>query len=218
MADQQSPPPPHPQRHPPDTQPQPHPFDGRVLIWLLMLFVAYYLVSNGSQSQAQSLEYTEFKQAVLDNRVARVTFEGDKIEGVYVSGQQEKTFTTVLPSVPDEELLPLLEEQNVTVAAKSTQDPPWFHLLVAIAPWLLIIAFFIYASRMLQQRMGGGKDGFMGFGKSKARLFESKDNDVGYDDVAGVEGAKQDLQEIVDFLSDPEKFRKLGAKIPHGIL
>ncbi|MCW8196610.1 ATP-dependent zinc metalloprotease FtsH [Proteobacteria bacterium 005FR1] len=204
---------------PQGTPPPPRPFDGHVLMWLFTVFAVYYLVSTMAQPGVEPIPYTDFKRAVVEDRVATVTFEGDQIRGVYRSpADGTETFTTVLPSVQDDELLYLLEQHDVAVKARSSQQPRLLQVLLAVLPWLLIIAFFIYMSRTLQQRMGGGRDGFFSFSKSKARLFESTDHDISFEDVAGAEGAKQDLQEIVDFLSDPERFRKLGAKMPHGIL
>lgn len=206
---------------PPEGSPPPRPFDGHVLMWLFTMFAVYYLFSTLVQTPSEPIAYTEFKRAVIENRVASVTFEGDQLRGTYndaVQGQ-DSSFTTVVPSVPDDDLLPLLEDHEVTITARSAQQPQWLQVLLSIVPWLLILAFFIYSSRILQQRMGGGGGGgFLGFSKSKARLFESTDNDVSYDEVAGAEGAKQDLEEIIEFLRDPERFRKLGAKMPRGIL
>lgn len=198
----------------------PHPFDRRSLTWLVVLFMLYYVFISFNQGRPLELAYTDFKQAVRENTVARVVFEGDKIRGEFEDkGQNEEIlFSTVMPAVNDEQLLPLLQEHDVVVAAKSTQDPQWFHVLLSVLPWLLIIAFFIYSSRVMQQRMGGGKDGILGFAKSKARLFESKTTDVTFAEVAGAEGAKQELQELVDFLRDPQQFYRFGAKMPHGIL
>lgn len=215
MAEQRLP----PQQSQPPTK-APHPFDSRAVLWLVIVFVAYYIFFSLSQGRPEPIPYTEFKQAVRDERVARVTFNGDQIQGVFSDAPEgeDNTFVTVMPSVGDEALLPLLQEQGITVAARSTQGSQWFHVFIAVLPWLLIIAFFVYASRILQQRMGNTKEGFLGFSKSKARLFESNGNFVGYNDIAGAEDAKQDLQEVVLFLKDPEKFLKLGAKIPHGVL
>lgn len=209
----------------PTKEPLPRPFDSHVLMWLFVMFAIYYLLANISQTRPQQLTYTEFKQAIVKRDVAFVSFKGDQIHGTF-SESHAKTiedgnskFITIIPGVPDPDLLFLLEENEVSISAKSLQDPQWFQVLISFIPWLLILAFFIYSSRMLQQRMGGGgKDGLFSFSKSKARLFESKDNEIGYADVAGLEGAKQDLQEIIEFLKSPEKFRKLGAKIPRGIL
>jgi cell division protease FtsH len=189
-------------------------------MWLFALFVVYYFITTLNQPRPEAISYSDFKQAVLDNRVESVTFKSDEIRGQYsgVATSDGEGFVTVYPQIGDEELLPLLEEKGVAITAKSQSEPQWLQILLGMLPWLLILAFFIYSSRMLQQRMGGGRDGFFGFSKSRARLFESNDNQLGYVDVAGVDSAKQDLQEIIDFLKDPEEFRKLGAKMPRGIL
>lgn len=202
-------------------QKTPHPFDAHTLMWILMIFAAYSIFSGFFGSKTPELSYTEFKKAATSNQVASVYFKGDQIYGTYIGATTDKSkaFHTVIPPTLDTELLPLLEKNNINISAKSSADPQWLSILLGIVPWLLIIAFFIYSSRMLQQRMGGGgKEGFMGFSKSKAKLFEAKDNVIGYNDVAGVEGAKQDLQEIIDYLKNPDEFKKLGAKMPRGIL
>lgn len=209
-------------------------FDRHTFIWLLLLFSIYYLYSGLSQPRIEIIPYSQFKQLLLADDVASVSIKGDQIQGQRRSGRvstigsspdnTSKTnnkleFKTVLPNIPDNDLLPLLLQHKVVINALSETEPRWVQVLIAIVPWLLIFAFFLYSSRILQQRMGGGgKDGWFGFSQSRARLFESKDNDVGYDDVAGVESAKQDLQEIIDFLKNPTQFRKLGAKMPRGIL
>src|SRR5690606_21109554 len=137
----------------------PRAFDGRMLMWLFLLFALYYFFSVAAEPQGEPIPYTEFKQAVVENRVARVTFEGDQIKGVYrgEGEQPAQSFTTVLPSVGDDELLPLLESKGVGISARSAEEPRWFQVLLSVLPWLLIIAFFIYASRTLQQRMSGGR-------------------------------------------------------------
>jgi len=201
-------------------QKPPRPFDGHVLMWLLSGFVIYYFITDLNQSKPELIPYSQFKQEIAVNKVEKVTFKNDEITGIYkgATGKNAATFKTIMPAVPDAELLPALQENNIIVVALSQSEPRWLQLLLGVLPWLLILAFFIYSSRMLQQRMGGGRDGFLGFSKSKARLYESTENQIGYDDVAGVEGAKQDLQEIIDFLKHPEQFRQLGAKMPRGIL
>ena len=209
-----------PSPEPPPSARSPNPFDGHVLMWLFALFALYYFFTTLNQPKPETISYTEFKRAIIENRIETVTFKADEIRGQYraVTDGKQKDFVTVYPQIGDEELLGLLEDAGVAITAKSQSEPQWLQILLGMLPWLLILAFFIYSSRMLQQRMGGGRDGFFGFSKSKARLFENKDNQLGYDDVAGVDGAKQDLREIIDFLKDPDEFRKLGAKMPRGIL
>lgn len=114
-------------------------------------------------------------------------------------------FTTLKPDIADPGLLPLLERNDVVINVKS-QELPWFwSFIINLLPWILIFGFFVYSSKKLQERMGG-KGGFFGFSKSKAKLYEKSKSDVGYDDVAGLDNAKKELQEIVNYLKAPSKF------------
>ncbi|MFT6435003.1 MAG: cell division protease FtsH [Candidatus Azotimanducaceae bacterium] len=207
---------------PPNQKRLPGPFDGHVLMWLLWGFVVYYFFTDFNRSKPEVIPYSQFKHEISAKKIEQVIFKHDEITGTYsgtsTSGDGAETFKTIIPAVPDAELLPMLQSNDIIVVALSQAEPRWLQVLLGVLPWFLILAFFIYSSRMLQQRMGGGREGFMGFSKSNARLYEGDDNQVGYDDVAGVEGAKQDLQEIIDFLKHPEQFRQLGAKMPRGIL
>lgn len=201
------------------SQKTPHPFDAHTLMWLMVIFAAYSIFAGFFGAKTPEISYTEFKKAVTSNQVSSISFRGDQIYGIYSGGTENKpkTFHTVIPPASDTELLPLLEKNGIDISAKSSADPQWLSILIGFVPWLFILAFFVYSSRMLQQKLGG-KEGFMGFSKSNAKLFETKGNEIGYDDVAGVEGAKQDLQEIIDYLKNPEGFEKLGARMPRGIL
>jgi cell division protease FtsH len=202
-----------------DHKQTPAPFDAHTLFWMALVFAAYYLFFSLSQPARDAISYSDFKLALHQDRVAEVTFRGDQILGSYRAGLPgQQGFITVQPAMADEQLLPLLELRNVKVSAESAQQPLWLQLLLGVLPWLLMIGLFLYLSRLMQRRMGGGKDGMFGFARSRARLFEMTDNDISYDQVAGADSAKQDLQEIIDFLKDPERFRKLGARMPRGIL
>lgn len=209
-----------------DTQQQktpqrgPNPLDGHTFIWLALAFFLYYVIATVSQPSRESLSYSEFKQELTTNNIEAVTFRGDQILGSFRNPMDRlPRFSTVQPAVDDDQLLPLLEQNNVSISAESSQDPPWLRVLFAVLPWLLLIVFFLYFSRLMQRRMGGsGKDGMFGFARSGARLFEIDAEGIGFDEVAGVESAKQDLREIIDFLKEPERFRKLGAKMPKGVL
>tara|TARA_R110002072_G_scaffold284396_4_gene448653 strand:- start:118708 stop:120648 length:1941 start_codon:yes stop_codon:yes gene_type:complete len=218
-----------PQTSPPNKPPQgpqtpapqnaPGPFDANTFFWMALVFIAYYLFFSFSQPSRESINYSEFKQALVQDRVAEVTFRGDQILGSFRDGNTDTArFVTVQPAMGDDQLLTQLEQRDVIISAESAEQPVWVQLLLGILPWLLMIGLFLYFSRSLQRRMGNGRDGMFGFSRSKARLFEITDNAIGYDEVAGVDSAKQDLQEIIDFLKDPEKFRKLGAHMPRGIL
>lgn len=213
MADEQEP-------LQPKQKTKPHPFDGHTLMWIAWAFFVYYIFIDLNQTKSILIPYSQFKQEIAEKKVESVTFKLDEIHGKYLGTDAGKTnsFKTIIPAIPDADLLPLLENNKITVVALSQADPKWLQVLLGVLPWLLIMAFFIYSSRMLQNRMGGGRGGLFSFSKSNARLFEGSDNQLGYDDVAGVEGAKQDLQEIIDSLKQPEKFRSVGAKMPRGIL
>lgn len=199
---------------------KPHPFDGHTLMWIAWAFFVYCIFIDLNQTKSILIPYSQFKQEIAEKKVESVTFKLDEIHGKYLGTDAGKTnsFKTIIPAIPDADLLPLLENNKITAVALSQADPKWLQVLLGVLPWLLIMAFFIYSSRMLQNRMGGGRGGLFSFSKSNARLFEGSDNQLGYDDVAGVEGAKQDLQEIIDSLKQPEKFRSVGAKMPRGIL
>ena len=213
MADEQEP-------LQPKQKTKPHPFDGHTLMWIAWAFFVYYIFIDLNQTKSILIPYSQFKQEIAEKKVESVTFKLDEIHGKYLGTDAGKTnsFKTIIPAIPDADLLPLLENNKITAVALSQADPKWLQVLLGVLPWLLIMAFFIYSSRMLQNRMGGGRGGLFSFSKSNARLFEGSDNQLGYDDVAGVEGAKQDLQEIIDSLKQPEKFRSVGAKMPRGIL
>ncbi len=202
----------------------------RLLIWFLtvLLFSVFWL--DGSQNQGrQDLSYTAFKERVRAGDIATVTMQGQQITGTLhrpeagsdsVQARPSDRFSTTLPPVDDPDLMPLLEEQGVEVRARSLEGSWWSRLLIGLVPWLLIIGLFWYASTRMQDRMmgGGGAGGLFGFAKSRAKRFEKGQSRVTFDDVAGLENAKADLREISGYLRDPEHYRKLGAKIPRGIL
>jgi cell division protease FtsH len=208
----------------------------RYIVWILMLLaLSWYWFGVGHAPERQDLAYSEFKDRVREEEVASVVFKGQTILGEFhgairqepaapVRGRVQESavsvmFTTTLPPVDDPDLIPLLEKHRVEVRAEVEQISWWASALISLLPWLLIIGLFFYASRKMQERMlGGGPGEIFGFGKSKARRFRRGSMEIGFDDVAGLENAKRDLHEIIDFLKDPERFRKLGAKIPKGIL
>ena len=215
-----------------------------VLAWLMLLYLFGGLMSP--TPAAHTISYTEFKQAVKQGRIAEVTFKGNEISGKFrqkASGEDKSQksasdrntsifqifqkkqsrseyFKTVKPAIEDPELMPLLEKNNVTIRAETSQRSWWSTLLISFLPWVLILGLLFYASKKMQERMtGGGKGGgIFGFSRSKARLFDKKSIDVTYGDVAGLDNAKKELQEIKEYLRDPAKFQKLGGELPRGIL
>jgi len=197
----------------------------RLWLWFLVaMLLAFYWSALSVQQETLSIPYSEFKALVRADKVGEVTFAGRQLTGVYVEGErkpgQTAHFSTLLPDIDDPELMQLLERHQVTVNAKSAEPVWWLRTLFAMLPWVLILGLIFYVSSKMQERLlkGGGPGGIFGFGQSRAKRFEVTATQVSFDDVAGVDNAKRDLEEIVGFLKNPQRFRKLGAKIPRGVL
>ncbi|MEA1052105.1 ATP-dependent zinc metalloprotease FtsH [Lamprobacter modestohalophilus] len=164
---------------------------------------------NGASAGAETGGDSESKaEAEADNSAAE---------------QLGRRFISTLPQVQDPGLLDLLEQYDVEIDAESTETGLFGRVLITLLPWLLILGLFFYLSNRMQQRMMGGAGdgqggGLFGIGKSKAKRVESEEVDTSLEEVAGLENAKADLQEIIDHLSDPQRFRALGAKLPKGVL
>jgi len=212
----------------PRPQNQPQPLSWRhYFLWLLIVLIfSWYWSGLGQIQQSLTLSYSAFKDKVRADEVAQVTLEGDQVIGILRQGASEgaegkqqapNRFVTTLPPIDDPELMPLLEKSKVEVIAKSEQTGSWARALIGLLPWLLIFGLFWYSSRRMQERMGE-EGGIFGFGKSKAKRFQQGESYITFDDVAGLENAKRDLQEITSYLKNPEHYRKLGANIPRGIL
>ncbi len=192
-------------------------------IWLLlMVFLSYYWFSHVPETRSKLIPYSEFLQALEEEKIQRVDIRGLELKGLYVNsaqspGSKTPDFKTLLPEFVGDEFLQRLESNKVEVNVEATENPLWVNLLVGFIPWIIIIAAFVYMSRSLQSRMGSG-GGFLNFSRSKARRYERTEGGPTYDDVAGLEGAKQDLGDIIDYLKNPQRFQALGARIPKGIL
>lgn len=207
-------------------------FNWRYLFWIILLvvFLMYGLGTANRQTGVKEISYTEFKQALRHGQVAEVTFNGQRIFGTYTKDyinsqpkdkRKESTgFLTTKPPFDDPELPKLLEQKGVTVRAESQETSLWQEALIGILPWILILGLVFYASYRMQQRVmgGGGRGGPFGFGKAPIKRFREEGIGVTFDDVAGVENAKYDLREIVDYLKEPGRFEAVGAKIPRGVL
>jgi cell division protease FtsH len=154
------------------------------------------------------INYSDFLEMVQSGGVLQVTIQGDQITGLSGEGQ----FKTFAPKDP--ELIQLLRSKGVKIAVKPQEDSSWFQVVLSWVPMLLLIGVWIFFMRQMQ--VGGGKA--LSFGKSKARLISENQEKVTFQDVAGIEEAKGELEEIVEFLRDPKKFTRLGGRIPKGVL
>lgn len=188
------------------------PNNKSLFIILLLIIMAFFIfkVFPTSKKSYDEVIFSDFVSAVQSGKVSSVTIQGRNIIGTFKEGKEFKTYAP-----EDPELMNMLRQNNVRITAKPDDEPGfWQSILVSWVPMLLLIGVWIFFMRQMQA--GGGKA--MSFGKSKARLFAGKDNKVTFKDVAGIDEAKEELQEIIEFLTDPKKFTKLGGRIPKGVL
>jgi len=182
---------------------------GIIIVMMLTLFNLFQ--SNSPQGRTQAIPYSDFSQAVEEGQVREVTISGQQITGQY--SDRSETFETYAPEDPN--LVSKLEERGVKInAAPPTEGSAFLGVLLSWLPMFIILGVWIFFMRQMQ----GSNRGAMGFGKSKAKMLTEAQGRVTFEDVAGVDEAKQDLEEIVDFLRDPQKYQRLGGKIPHGVL
>ena len=188
------------------------PFYKNLALWLIISLMVILLFNMFHQPQQSSHEatYSQFLAAVQKGDVSQVTIQGDRISGTYNDARPFRTFAP-----RDSDLIRTLRERGVEIQAKPEDENPWYmNLLISWFPMLLLIGVWIFFMRQMQ--VGGGKA--MSFGKSRARLLNETSKKVMFEDVAGIDEAKEELQEIVEFLKDPKKFTRLGGRIPKGVL
>jgi cell division protease FtsH len=187
-------------------------FSKNLTLWLVisLMMILLFQIFKKETKQTGQLSYSEFLNMVEQGEVSQVTIQGDKISG---NSNQGRFFKTFAPK--DLELIKILRNKDIEITAKPDDSSPWYMtILVSWFPMLLLIGVWIFFMRQMQA--GGGKA--LSFGKSRARLATDEKNRVTFDDVAGIEEAKEELQEIIEFLRDPKKFTRLGGRIPKGVL
>ncbi|AZV77184.1 ATP-dependent metallopeptidase FtsH/Yme1/Tma family protein [Parasedimentitalea marina] len=181
-----------------------------VILFLLVLALFNMFSGSGSSMQSQERTFSDFVTAVEGGGVSNVILDGEQIRFTASDGN---AYMTIKPS--DAEVTRLLIENNIPVRAEKQAQSGFQAFLLTLLPFLLLIGVWVYFMNRMQ---GGGKGGAMGFGKSKAKMLTEKHGRVTFDDVAGIDEAKEELEEIVEFLRNPQKFSRLGGKIPKGAL
>ena len=187
-------------------------FYKNLALWLVISLVMIMLFNMMTQQgrELKPVPYTTFLAALDEGEVVDVTIKGSNLEGTYTDGSAFKTY---VPDDPD--LISLLRGQGVAIQAEPDESNSfWMSILVSWGPILLLIAVWIFFMRQMQS--GGGKA--MSFGKSRAKLLSESQAKITFNDVAGIDEAKDELEEVVSFLKDPKKFSRLGGRIPKGVL
>ena len=174
------------------------------------MMVVLYNIFNSGQGVEKPINYSEFLTKIEKNEVGKVTVQENNLQVVDTNQVKYKVYAPQDPA-----LIPMLREKGIEIEAKPPSDSPWLNLLASWLPLIILIGVWIFFMRQMQSG-GGGKA--MSFGKSRARLLSDEKGRVTFDDVAGVEEAKGELAEVVEFLRDPKKFTRLGGRIPKGVL
>jgi len=188
-------------------------FYKNLALWLVigMIMIAVFNIFNQPLNSQSEVIFSEFMNEVESGKITEVTIQGDRISGKYLDGS---SFQTMTPS-KDQDLIRILREKGVRIVVVAPEQTSWYmNILISWFPMILLLGIWIFFMRQMQA--GGGKA--MSFGKSKARLMNEDKNKVTFNDVAGVDEAKEELREIIEFLREPQKFNKLGGKIPKGVL
>ncbi|MBT4568149.1 MAG: ATP-dependent zinc metalloprotease FtsH, partial [Marinovum sp.] len=181
-----------------------------VVLFLLIVVLFNVFSSGAGTMQTREISYSDFVKSVRGGSVSSATLDGEKVRIVTTDNSE---YVTIRPN--DANVTELLIENNVAIRAEQQEQSGIQSFLMTIFPFLLLIGVWIFFMNRMQ---GGGRGGAMGFGKSRAKLLTEKQGRVTFDDVAGIDEAKEELEEIVEFLRNPQKFSRLGGQIPRGAL
>lgn len=186
---------------------------SKVAIWMVIALVLFTVFKqfDGTATSTQTVSYTQFMNDAQSGRIDKVDIQGDTI---YVTPSSGRSYSLTSPG--DLWMVPQLVKDGVKVSGKAREEPSFLtSLFISWFPMLLLIGVWIFFMRQMQ---GGGKGGAFSFGKSRARMLDENTNQITFADVAGCDEAKEDVQELVDFLREPTKFQRLGGRIPRGVL
>ena len=189
-----------------------NPFYKNLALWIVitLMMIMLYNLFNQQHMGETNLSYTEFLAMVDNERVSDVVIQGQQL---FVTDVNHTRFKIYAPQ--DDDLIKILRKKGVSINAKPESDSPWYmSILVSWFPMIVLIGVWIFFMRQMQS--GGGKA--MSFGKSRARLQSDQSKKVTFEDVAGIDEAKEELGEIIEFLREPKKFTRLGGRIPKGVL
>ncbi len=184
-----------------------------IILWVVVAVILMSVFSNMTNpNKVQEISYSEFIKSIKSQQVTDVLLKNRVITGTLQGGTK---FSTYSPETDNKAMIGDLLESGVVIKAKPLEQSIWMQIFISSFPFLIIIGIWLYFMRQMQ---GGGKGGAMSFGKSKARLLSEDQIKINFNDVAGVDEAKEEVGELVEFLRDPGKFQKLGGKIPQGVL
>ena len=188
-----------------------------LVLWVIIAGVLLTVFNNiNREPQSDNIIYSQFVQELRDGRVQAVDIQNLQITGYRTDGSR---FRSIMPAIGDRGLMDELLESNIAISGTQEEKPGFLsQLFLSLLPVLVIVGLFFFFMRQMQGGGGGGKGGPMSFGKSKAKLLGEDQIKVTFADVAGVDEAKEDVSELVEFLREPDKFQRLGGKIPRGIL
>jgi len=207
------------QKEPTDV-PKLNPFSN-IWVILILFFLGFQLFNYMTlQKQSQTLSYDEFKKKIADDVIKEIRIDGDQVVATLKGdiGRKPTYARTTLPPFEDKTFLELLERNHVEIYVKSQKESGFWLSFFMLLPLFIFLAFIFYSSRRLKDQLGGMGGGVFDFMQSSAKKYEKQEVSITFDDVAGVENAKIELYEVVDFLKNPDKYVRIGAKIPRGIL
>ncbi|MDQ1326470.1 MAG: cell division protease FtsH [Campylobacterota bacterium] len=196
-----------------------------ISLWIAIIISVFLFEMYGymtTQGESQMLSYNHFKNRVEQNLIKEIWIDGDQVTASLKRPMEEgpKYVKTTLPPFEDKAFLHMLEQNRIDIHVRSQKESGFWSSLLLMLPFLLFLGFIFYSSYRLRKQMGdiGGGGGLFDFMRAPAKKYNKEKISVTFDDVAGVENAKIELNEVVDFLKNPEKYKKIGAKIPRGIL